>query len=487
MSNLIDSAYSADEFRKQGHELIDILAGYLEQQATNPNEKALNWQNPDQLLDKWNNYLQSEPNFSDASLFNNMLHDSIHIHNPKFIGHQVCAPLPHAALSELVTAFTNNSSALFEMSPVGTVMEKIVVDQMCKAFGYGKQAFGLITSGGSIGNLTALLAARQVISENKFWEQGTIQGAQLAIMVADTAHYSIERAIKIMGWGNMGLIKVPVTNDFKINPEYFEPLYMDALDKGIKVIALVLNTCSTATGTYDPIDEAADFCAKYRIWLHADATHGGAAIFSDTHRLFLKGIEKADSIVIDFHKMMMIPALATAVLFKNGNHAYASFAQKADYLWTEQTEPEWFNPAKRSLECTKFAIGIKVFGIFKKYGTQLFSDFVDTTYQQAANFAQTITQTPHFELLKQPESNIICFRFNNGNLPSDSEISELNAAIRLHLTQEGLFYIVQTGVNNATWLRLTVMNVYTTNEHITQLLHKITGLAAQIMSGKKTK
>ena len=123
--------------------------------------------------------------------------------------------------------------------------------------------------------------------------------------------------------------------------DLLEDIYKEQLAKGNRVMALVSAACSTATGSYDNLEAISDFSEKYKIWHHVDAAHGGPAILSQKYKHFLKGIERADSIVMDFHKMMMTPGLNTLILFRNDDDSYATFAQKASYLLEQLVEKRY--------------------------------------------------------------------------------------------------------------------------------------------------
>lgn len=186
----------------------------------------------------------------------------------------------------------------------------------------------------------------------------------------------------------------------------------------------------------------------------------------------IKGIEKADSLVLDFHKMFMVPALTTAVIFKNPEHSYQTFAQKAEYLLNK--ENSWFNGANRTMECTKIMLSLRVYMALHTYGEQIFKDFVETTNKRASEFAELIKETQNFELLFEPQSNIVCFRFIPEGNNSEEKLNSINAEIRKKITEDGTFYIVQTKLNNKIYLRTTIMNPFTEIKHLEELLSFIT-------------
>jgi len=155
------------------------------------------------------------------------------------------------------------------------------------------------------------------------------------VLVSEEAHYSIDRAIRIMGWGRQGAVPVPADEQFRMRATALEDSYGAATRAGLKVIAVVANACSTATGTYDPLEEIADFCAARNLWFHVDGAHGAVAVLSNRYRSLMKGVERADSLVWDAHKMMLMPLLVSAVLFRDRAAGDRAFEQRASYLFDE--------------------------------------------------------------------------------------------------------------------------------------------------------
>src|SRR6185295_3782716 len=210
---------------------------------------------------------------------------SNHLHHPRFVGHQVAPVLPVAALSHLAVSLLNNSLAVFEMGPSGNAIERNLVSWMTQMVGWDSGAGGVLTSGGALGNLTALLAARQAKAGGDPWNDGSSE--PLAVLVSEEAHYSIDRAVRVMGWGRHGAVPVPADEHFRMRASALEDSFSAATRAGLKVIAVVANACSTATGTFDPLDEIADFCGAHRLWLHVDAAHGAAVLLCAPYRHLL--------------------------------------------------------------------------------------------------------------------------------------------------------------------------------------------------------
>jgi L-2,4-diaminobutyrate decarboxylase len=322
-----------------------------------------------------------------------------------------------------------------------------------------------------LANLTALLAARAKLTD--VWESGNAE--KLAVMVSEEAHYCIDRAARIMGMGSEGIIKVPVNEHFQIRVDLLEKYYQDATDKGFKVIAIVGSSCSTSTGSYDDLVGIGQFAKSKNIWFHVDGAHGGAVVFSEKYKYLVNGIEQADSVVIDWHKMLMTPALATALIFKNGDDAYQTFHQKAQYLWANQTSQDWFNSGKRTFECTKLMMSVKIYAILKTYGEGIFAENVDYLYDLGREFAKMINESKNFELAVEPQSNIVCFRLKSAQ-------NERTAEVRKRLLEKGNFYIVQTSIREKTYLRVSLMNPLTTTDDLKELLDEIESINQSLIT-----
>ncbi len=461
----LQRAYDPEAFRQQGHQLVDLLADYLvEVLSASSGLPVNNWQTPELQYHRVAENLQL-PNT--LAWLQSILHDSIHLHHPRFMGHQVCPPAPVTALAGMMTALLNNGMAVYEMGAPATALERLLVEQVAAQLGFDASiASGLLTSGGTLANLTALLAARSHYTGADVWREGHAQ--PLALMVSEQAHYCVDRAARIMGWGEQGIIKIPVNERFQMRTECLEPAYQAARARGVQVIAVVGSACTTSTGSFDDLEAIGWFCRQHELWFHVDGAHGAAVAFSARHRHLVQGIEQADSVTLDFHKMLMAPALVTALVFRQGERSYHTFSQQAEYLFG-RVEPEWHNVGKRSLECTKLMMSVKVWALWQSQGPQVFEAYVDKVMANGAVFAQMIRQRPHWELATDPQCNIVCFRYRPTGL-SEAETNALNARIRQCLLEDGRFYIVQTTLHGHTWLRTTLVNPFTGAQDMEALL-----------------
>jgi len=467
-SSLAD-VYDVEQFRMLGKELIDALADHLGDLQNKKAHKVYPDNAPDEEFQFWKESLgiTSEP----IQTLKTILQRSQQTQHPKYMGHQTAAPAPISALTGLVTNMINNSTGVYEMGPVSNAMERVITDFTAKKIGYGSSSSGIMTSGGSLANLTALLAARKDKAPHNVWEEG--HNKKLAVLVSAEAHYCIDRAARILGLGDKGIIKVPVDSNFKIRTDLL-PCYLEkAKADGLHVFCIIGCAGSTATGSYDDLKELSKFSEAHNLWLHVDGAHGGAVVFSEKYRNRAKGIEKADSVAIDFHKMLMTPVLNTALVFKEGNKVYHTFAQRAQYLWDSPETEEWYNSAKRTFECSKPFLSAQVYLILKTHGMGIFEKNVNQLYDSAKTLSELVSEKSSFQLVHEPESNIVNFRYAPHKNMSISELNTLNTDIRKKIVASGNFYIVQTTIADQRTLRCTVMNPLTSKSDFIELLNEI--------------
>jgi L-2,4-diaminobutyrate decarboxylase len=248
---------------------------------------------------------------------------------------------------------------------------------------------------------------------------------------------------------------------------------------GRRVFAVVASAGSTATGAFDPLDAIADFCAAHGLWLHVDGAHGASAALSPTHRHLVAGIERADSVVWDAHKMMAMPALITAVIFRDGRRSYEAFAQEASYLFAAgrgEGHAEWFNLGLRTLECTKRMMSTIVHAALTTYGVATFRDYVDRCFALGAALAAHIEAAPDFELVVPPDGNIVCWRYRPAGA-DPARLDELQAAVRRVVLERGRYYILQTRLGGRLVLRAALMNPLTEDVDLRGMLDEVRAAA----------
>jgi L-2,4-diaminobutyrate decarboxylase len=233
-------------------------------------------------------------------------------------------------------------------------------------------------------------------------------------------------------------------------------------------MALVAAACATSTGLYDDLVSVGEFCRAHGIWFHVDSAHGGPALLSPAHRDLLRGIELADSVVWDAHKMMRTTALAAAVLVREDRRLEDAFRQKAAYLFYED-EQERPSLLERQVECTKAPLGMRIFMNLAFRGEEGLGRYVGEQYDKTLRFWELIEARPGFECLCRPEANILCFRYGRD---ADEQVR-----IRDELLAEGGFHLSSTEVNGERWLRMCVMAPATNEGTVKRLLDAIEAAA----------
>ncbi|MDQ3300244.1 MAG: pyridoxal-dependent decarboxylase, partial [Myxococcota bacterium] len=237
-------AYDPERFRADGHKLIDMLAGQLArwQRREGP---VVPWRDPARARSHWAESTSSGDFVDDLA---RIAAASTAVANPRCMAHQVPPPLPAAALAELVSAILNNGMAVFEMGPAAVPIELAVIEWMCGTLGLPRGAGGVLTSGGSLGNLTALLAMRQAHAGFDVWKAGAHGGPPLAVIVSSEAHYSVSRTLAIMGWGEGGAIRAAVDARHRMTARAVEDALAQAQGSDRRVIGIIAAAGSTATG-----------------------------------------------------------------------------------------------------------------------------------------------------------------------------------------------------------------------------------------------
>ena len=401
------------------------------------------------------------------------------LHHPGYLAHQVAVPHHAGALAALIDGFTNNAMAIYEMGPGAAGIEYFIINWLLERVGWRPspipgeenedQAYGggVLTHGGSLANLTALIAARSRLAPTA-WQDGN--PGDLAILAPPGCHYSITRAAGILGLGSRAVYPVDVDADGVIIPDRL-PASLNRIGReGRRPMALVANACSTAVGLYDPLREIGECCQERDLWLHIDGAHGASALLSETHRARLQGVELADSLVWDAHKLMRTPTLCAAVLVRDHRFLDDAFQQEASYLFHEKEQPG-FDFIHRTVECTKAGLGLKLFAVLAALGERGLARYIDHQFAVTREAYAYIRHLSDFECAVEPQANILCFR----TLGDDGE----QLRLRDRLTAEGEFYLSTTSFNRKRYLRLVVMHPDTALDDIRRLISEVRRLLAE--------
>ena len=461
-------AYDPDRFASDAHTSVESLRAYL-QAAKSRHGVVCPSTSPEDLYAAWP-APSAAPQMDLGAFLRRVRDGSTQQHHPGFIGQQLSAPLPLTGPVAMHAAVLNNSAAIFEGAPVQVVLERRIIEWMTQCVGYGAEAGGVLTSGGTLGGLTALLAMRQAKLPGDSWEAG-LQGRQRhAVLVSAEAHYCNARACAVIGFGQRAVFSVPTDEAFCLDIGALAQTHLEACRQGYRPVALVANAGSTATGSHDDLKAAAHFCREHDLWFHVDAAHGGGGLLSPRYRPLLAGIENADSIVWDAHKLMVMPSLCTAVIVRDARHLDDAFRQEAAYLMDPEDAAPWFQPARRNFETTKpGTVVLPLYAGLVTLGADYFGAYVDYTYDLARAFADEIERREAFELCVRPQSNIVCFR----RVTDPEKSDDLQITLRDAINRRGRFFIMRTRLRGAVWLRVVLINPATRLRDLRALLDEL--------------
>ena len=474
--------WSVEVFRRHGEMVLDLLAGFVGRGGRG--EGAVVRVRPvDELARAMNlKRMITEGGVDDdgfRALVEAFLDGATNLHHPGYIAHQVSVPHYASALADLISGAIANGMSVYEMGPTAGTMEIAVVDWMLSKVGWqptGRNSDhppavgrmpggGALTHGGSLANLTAMLAARAAV-DPEAWEHGTT--SDLVVVAPACAHYSLSRSVATMGLGTSALIPAPTDRLGRAVMDGLPELLDGLAGEGRRVMAVCANACATATGLYDPIREIGELCRERGLWFHVDGAHGASALLHEPEAERLDGVDLADSLVWDAHKLLQTSALCAAVLVRDGRTLIGAFRQDAVYV-TEGEREIGYDFIPQQFECTKAPLGLKLALVLALEGEGGLADNIGTLWENTRAIYTRIAARSGFETLCEPESNILCFRLHGDDA--------LQTRIRKTLMQEGDFLLSQADVAGRRWLRMAVMNPLTDVGTVDRLLDRIEAIA----------
>lgn len=419
-----------------------------------------------------------------SDLGESVLSNSVDVSNPKCVAHLHCPPLVPGIAAEAAISATNQSLDSWDQSPAATHVEQRLVEQLCDLFGYGLGGDGVFTSGGTQSNFMGLLLARDWFVRERFGRRVKSTGLPLKaksmrILCSEAAHFTAEQAAAHLGLGENAVVTVPTDDEHRMDTEALDRTIGELQAQDRQPFALVGTAGTTDFGSIDPLGELADRAAEHDLWLHVDAAYGGALALTDSHREKLAGIERADSLSVDFHKLFYQPISCGAFLLKDGDH-YELMDRSAKYLNPEEDELTAPNLVSKSVQTTRRFDALKPYVTFRALGRERLADLVETTLELADDVAALLEDAPDFELLNDPTLNAVVFRYRPAGVESDEQVGRLNAAAREALLRSGDAVVGRTEVEGTACLKFTLLNPKTTLEHVADILDAIRNRARTI-------
>ncbi len=383
-----------------------------------------------------------------------------------------------AFAGEMIAAMTNNSMYTYELSPIGTVIEQTILRRMSEMVGF-PDGFGTLTTGGSNGNMLGMLCARehQMVGSTKTG----FDGRKSVIFVSAEAHYSVLMAANVIGIGHQNIIKVQCDGDGRMMPSRLEEEIAFARQEGLRPLCVVATAATTVRGAYDDLEALATIAHRENLWLHVDAAWGGTCLFSNEHRRLMDGIEKADSVCWDAHKMMGVPLICSAFLVKDPMvlRRLCDHTNVAHYLFHSDAELD--DLGRYSLQCARRNDALKLWLEWRARGDAGWAKMVDTRMADADYLEQKINEHPSLEMVSTRMWTNVCFRFTTED--SSMDLNDLNTEIRKRLIQEGTFMVSRSNIGDDVILRMVVVNQNVDRTTLDRFLERVVHHGEEICRG----
>ncbi|MFC7154904.1 pyridoxal phosphate-dependent decarboxylase family protein [Halomarina halobia] len=415
-----------------------------------------------------------------------VLADSVNVSHPACVAHLQCPPLVPSLAAEAMLTATNQSLDSWDQSPAASVLEERFVGRLAELFGYGEDADGVFTGGGTASNFLGLLLARNRHLAEEHGRDARRDGlppeaADLRILCSTAAHFTAEQAAAHLGLGERAVVEVETDDDYRLSPAALDAALSRLDADGREPFALVGTAGTTDFGSVDPLDALADRAEERGLWFHVDAAYGGALALSDRHRDRLAGIERADSVAVDFHKLFYQPISCGLFLLRDGDD-YRHVARNAAYLNPEGDDAAGVpNLVSKSTQTTRRFDALKPLVAFRTLGRRRLAALVEYTLDLADEVAARIAADPDLELATEPALNAVVFRYVPSSAAGDGgRADRINESIRDALLAEGDAVLARTEVGGRTHLKFTLLNPRTTVEDAEGILRRVTALGRDL-------
>ncbi|MFG3118473.1 pyridoxal phosphate-dependent decarboxylase family protein [Streptomyces sp. NPDC048197] len=405
------------------------------------------------------------------------LRDAVYFHHPRYLAHLNCPVVIPALVGEAVLSAVNSSLDTWDQSAGGTLIERRLIDWTAARIGLGELADGIFTSGGSQSNLQAMLlardeACRRALADTAPDARLTDVLPRLRILTSACSHFSIRKSATLLGLGAEAVIAVPVDAEKRMRTDALADELARCHRDGLIPMAVVATAGTTDFGSIDPLPETADLCARHGAWMHVDAAYGCGLLVS-RRRDLLDGIERADSVTVDYHKSFFQPVSSSAVLVRD-RATLRHVTYHADYLNPRRmAEARIPNQVDKSIQTTRRFDALKLWLTLRIMGARAVGELFDEVVDRTADAWKLLHDDPRFEVVTEPRLSTLVFRY----VPSADPDPELADRVNLH-AREALFasgdaIVAGTKVDGRHYLKFTLLNPETTLDDIATVLDLI--------------
>jgi glutamate/tyrosine decarboxylase-like PLP-dependent enzyme len=429
--------------------------------------------------------------------FRLVLDASRHNGHPRFFGYVASPSTPVGAYADLLASALNQNVTSWRSAPAATEVERTVVRWLSELVGYGSAGHGLLTSGGSLANLTALIMAHRAYAPQDVARKGLRAiDVPMTVYASSEVHLSIPKAADVMGLGRDHIRMVETDEMFRLDVRRLRERIDADVRSGLKPFCIVATAGTVNTGAVDPLEEIARVAEEYDLWLHVDGAYGALATLDEERHALFRGMERADSLALDAHKWLYAPVDCGCLLFRDAGRARAAFSTtEADYIKVhEEEEHEAFAFWDYGIELSRRFRALKLWMMLRYYGTRRLAEAIGDDNALAQYLAECISASEDFELLAPVSLSICCFRYvpealrlrleeARGEEESEainSELDHMNARIMHAVQRGGRAYLSNATLRGRFSLRACITNFRTTRADLDRTLDIIRDAAREL-------
>jgi len=466
---------TSEEFRRVGHELIDWVADYFDNieqlpvlAQIEPGElKAHLPTSPPELGESMDRIV--------ADLDKLIVPALTHWCHPSFYAYFATSTSGPGILGELLTAAFDNKAMLWRTSPASTELEEVALDWLRQMMGLDAGLTGIIYDTASVSSMHAIAAAREGV-EQRIREEGMSGRPDLPLLrvyESEQAHSSIEKGVITLGLGQRGLRKIPTDSEFRMDPKALAAAIEEDKRNGYIPFCIVATVGTTSTSSTDPLREIIPIGEEHAMWLHVDAAYAGSAAIVPELRHILDGCERADSIAVNPHKWLFTPFDLSVLYCRHMDLLRRAFSLVPEYLRTPEQE-KVRSGSDYGVQLGRRFRALKLWMVIRYFGHEGLAARIREHCRLARLFASWIEESPDWELLAPVPLGLVCFRARpkrEGESESECErrLDTLNEAIMHGVNATGKALLSHTKLNNQLTLRLSIGNIRTTEQHVSQV------------------
>ena len=434
-----------NEFRNQAHHFVDWMADYLENIEKFPVKSALN---PGDIYKSIPAFPPDKPESIDHVFhdFQEIILPGItHWQSPNFFAYFPANSSYPSLLAEMLTATLGAQCMIWETSPAAAELEEKIMNWLKNMIGLPDNFHGVIQDTASTATLTALLTARERHTGYQINEQGFMHN-DFRIYCSTETHSSIEKAIKIAGFGRKNLVKIPVDENFRLNTELLVKAIDEDIKKNLKPLAIIATLGTTGSTAIDPLDKIAEIASAFNIWLHVDAAFAGTALILDEYRWMINGIEKVDSFVFNPHKWMFTNFDCSAYFVKDKEALINTFSIIPEYLKTKTTGKvndyrDW------GIQLGRRFRALKLWFVIRSFGLEGLKEKIRYHISLAKQLEQKINKSINFEMVTPRTLNLLCFRYKPKDISDPEKLNNINELLLQKVNNTGKIFITHTKLN----------------------------------------